>query len=266
MFSAITKNFHWSEPNTLATLHDRPWTGIRIAKTARKQGTRDVALLLLNNLTENRSMDVTDAFLKLREQILAYDNPNSDLERTGGLNIINTTDLAFFDAPQKSELFRLKALFLASLGLRSKSNQAFCHSVQICPSHARAWVSWGGLCSNLGALTEKQMEQAAAKSGTEASKVCITVSYHSYGSLGMSMIININPLLFFLQETRANTTKKVAQYLAQSMGCYFEAIHLDSHEWSRIHLPKCLLMLVKDGSSPGVLCQTMENRGSALTP
>lgn len=237
MFSAITKNFQWSEPNTLATLHDTPWTDIRIAKTARKQGTRDVALLLLNKLTGNRSMDVTDAFLKLREQILAYDNPNSDLERTGGLNLINTTNLAYFDAPQKSEIFRLKALFLASLGLRSKSNQAFCHSVQICPSHARAWVSWGGLCSNLGALTEKQMEQAAAKSGTEASK-----------------------------ETRANTAKKVAQYLAQSMGCYFEAIHLNSHEWSRIHLPKCLLMLVKDGSSPGVLCQTMENRGSALPP
>lgn len=171
MFSAITKNFHWSEPNTLITLHDRPWTGIRIAKTARKQGSRNVALMLLNDL-QTGTMDVTDAFLKLREQILAYDNPNSDLERTGGLNLINTTNLSFFDAPQKSELFRLKALFLASLGLRSKSNQAFCHSVQICPSHARAWVSWGGLCSNLGALTEKQMEQAAVKSGAEASKVC----------------------------------------------------------------------------------------------
>ena len=58
----------------------------------------------------------------------------------------------------------------------------------------------------------------------------------------------------------------MAQYLAQSMGCYFEAIHLNSHEWSRIHLPKSLLMLVKDGSTPGVLCQTMENRGSALPP
>ena len=50
------------------------------------------------------------------------------------------------------------------------------------------------------------------------------------------------------------------------MGCYFEAIQLDAHEWSRIHLPKCLLMLVKDGSSPGVLCQTLENRGAALPP
>ncbi|CAB9517671.1 PI3/PI4-kinase family protein C1F5.11c [Seminavis robusta] len=237
MFNAVTRNFHWSEPNTLATLHDKPWTAIRIAKTGRKQGERTVALQFLNKLTGNRSMDVNDAFHKLREQILIYDSAESDLERTGGLNLINTTNLSFFDAKQKSELFRLKAVFLASLGLRSKSNQAFCHSVQVCPSHARAWVSWGGLCSHLGALTEKQMEQTAAKSGSEPSK-----------------------------ETRANTAKKVAQYLAQSMGCYFEAIQLTTEDWARIHLPKCLLMLVKDGASPGVLCQTLENRGGELPP
>lgn len=27
MFNAITSNFNWSDPSTLATLHDRPWTG-----------------------------------------------------------------------------------------------------------------------------------------------------------------------------------------------------------------------------------------------
>ena len=109
----------------------------------------------------------------LREQILVYNNPENDMERTGGLNLINTTNLSFFDPPQKSELFRLKAIFLASLGGRSKSNQAYCHSVQICPSHAKGWVSWGKLCASLGALTEKQADQLQSKSGgsAEASKV-----------------------------------------------------------------------------------------------
>lgn len=130
------------------------------------------SLLLLNRLTDNRAMDVSDAYLKLREQILFYNNPDNELERTGGLNLINTTNLSFFDAQQKSELFRLKAIFLSSLRRTSKSNQAYCHSVQICPSHAKAWVSWGGLCSSLGSLTEKQAEQMAAKGGTpEALKV-----------------------------------------------------------------------------------------------
>ena len=108
-------------------------------------------------------MGVSDAYLKLREQILAYNNPESELERTGGLNLINTTNLSYFDASEKSELFRLKAMFLASLRRTSKSNQAYCHSVQICPTHSKAWVSWGGLCSSLGALTEKQADQLAKK-------------------------------------------------------------------------------------------------------
>ena len=75
--------------------------------------TKKTALLLLNRLTDSRAMDVSDAYLKLREQILAYNNPENELERTGGLNLINTTNLSFFDAPQKSELFRLKAIFLS---------------------------------------------------------------------------------------------------------------------------------------------------------
>lgn len=177
-------------------------------------------------------MDVSDVYLKLREQVLFYNNPESELERTGGLNLINTTNLSYFDQAQKAELFRLKAIFLASLRRTSKSNQAYCHSVQICPSHTKSWISWGGLCSSLGAMTEKQAEHA--KDNT--------------------------------QEARAALTKKVAQYLAQAMGCFMEAVQIDPSERSRIHLPKVLWMLTKDGLSPGVLCQTLENRGTKLPP
>ena len=116
-------------------------------------------------------MDVSDAFCKLREQILSYSD-GSELERSGGLNLINTTNLSFFDARQKSELFRLKAKFLTSLGQTSKANQAYCHAVQVCPSYSRAWVDWGGLCSSLGDMTEKQSKSlAASTSSKDANKV-----------------------------------------------------------------------------------------------
>ena len=128
-------------------------------------------------MTDAASMDVSDAYLKLREQILAYNNPESDLERTGGLNLINSSNLLYFDASQMSELFRLKAIFLSSLRRTSKSNQAYCHSVQICPRHSKAWISWGGLCSSLGTLTEKSAEQAATNGGSasESTKVRLQV-------------------------------------------------------------------------------------------
>ena len=44
MFNAITSNFKWSDPGTLATLHDQPWTAIRLATTARKQDLREVSV------------------------------------------------------------------------------------------------------------------------------------------------------------------------------------------------------------------------------
>lgn len=231
MFSSITSNFQWSEAGTLSTLHDRPWTVIRMAKTARKQGIRDVAMLSLNRICDN-SMDVSDAFSKLREQILALYNLESDLERTGGLNLVNTTNLGFFDVSQKSELFRLKAQFLSSLGGRSKANQAYCHAVQVCPTYAKAWISWGSLCSSLGRLAEKQQAEQKTDSAGD---------------------IKENP-----------NAKKVAQYMAQAMGCYLEAVSCDTDESCRIHLPKCLWMLAKDGAAPGVLSQTLESRGSTL--
>lgn len=43
IFSAITHNFQWSEPTALATLHDKPWTAIRMARAARKHKMKDVS-------------------------------------------------------------------------------------------------------------------------------------------------------------------------------------------------------------------------------
>ncbi len=224
-------------------------------------------MLLLNKITDSRAIDVSDAYLKLREQILAYNNSDNEVERTGGLNLINTTNLTFFDAPQTSELFRLKAMFLSSLRRTSKSNQAYCHSVQICPSHSKAWISWGGLCSSLGTLTEKQAEQLTSKSGSPAenSKVRNAIETPtSYSALELTTELYFLTLLS--QESKAAAAKKVAQYLAQAMGCYIEAVQIEPTEKARIHLPKCLWILTKDGSVPGVLCQTLESRGTKLQP
>lgn len=125
-----------------------------------------VSLLTLNNLTDC-AMDVSDAFSKLREQILSYEN-GTELERTGGLNLINTTNLSFFNSTQKAELFRLKANFLISLGGRSKANQTYCRAIQVEPKYSKAWVSWGRLCASLGYEIE---QEGRAKAREESNKV-----------------------------------------------------------------------------------------------
>lgn len=122
VYSAISSKFQWSDDGSLAEIHDRPWTSIQIAHVARKQGKKDVALMSLSKLTDC-AMDVNDAFLKLREQIMLYLHSKTSDELCGGLNLVNTTNLSFFDQAQKSEIFRLKASFLNSLGARAKASQ-----------------------------------------------------------------------------------------------------------------------------------------------
>lgn len=73
-----------------------------------------------------------DAFNKLREQIIiCHKQPR---EHRGGLNMINNTNLEFFNSKQKAELFRLKGVFLTSLGAKQEANNAYSHAVQVRPS------------------------------------------------------------------------------------------------------------------------------------
>ena len=70
-----------------------------------------------------------DAFNKLREQIIiCHKQPR---EHRGGLNMINNTNLEFFNSKQKAELFRLKGVFLTSLGAKQEANNAYSHAVQV---------------------------------------------------------------------------------------------------------------------------------------
>jgi transformation/transcription domain-associated protein len=112
------------------------------------------------------------------------------------------------------------------------SSQAYCQSLQICPSHAKSWLSWGHLCFSLAEITERQ-DSSSSTSGADPSK-------------------------------SSSVDKKAIQYYSQSMGCYFEAIRCGSHNWTLISIPRCLWLLRKDARSPGLLCQTFEMRSKLL--
>lgn len=225
IFNATAKNFSWTnDQNTIATLHDRPFACISLGRTARKQGLKEVAAFSLNSLTDC-AMDVDFAFLKLREQVVNYQHPSVE-SLEGGLNLVNSTNLGFFDSTQKSEMFRLKAFFYNALKEKPKSNQAYCHAVQISPTYARAWIDWGTLCASLSDDTRKQASDEKADS--------------------------------------KELTKKTGLYLVQAMGCFLEAVRCDPNEQSRDHIPYCLSMLANDGSTYGNLCRTFETRSAVL--
>lgn len=150
-FTSIMKNFYY-EDALRARLQDAPWTVIKLAQVARRQGLCNMALHVLGKLFRVSTMDVQDAFEKLREQILiCYNaagcedsNRSTDLDiATAGLNTINSTNLEWFSANQKSELFRLKGLFLSALGDNDQANIQFSRAMQIDNKHSKCWLSWG---------------------------------------------------------------------------------------------------------------------------
>lgn len=58
VFRIITSNFADVDPGLLASLHDTPWTMIKLAHTARKQGLTEVCLNSLSKLYSVATMDV----------------------------------------------------------------------------------------------------------------------------------------------------------------------------------------------------------------
>lgn len=58
MFRIITSNFAEVDPDLLASLHDTPWTMIKLAHVARKQGLTEVCLNSLSKLYSVATMDV----------------------------------------------------------------------------------------------------------------------------------------------------------------------------------------------------------------
>ena len=54
--------------------------------------------------------------------------------------MINNTNLEFFNSKQKAELFRLKGVFMTSLGAKQEANNAYSHAVQVCWKSPRLLV------------------------------------------------------------------------------------------------------------------------------
>jgi hypothetical protein len=136
IFDAVAKNFAWADPTTLSNLHDKSHAAITLGRIARKQALTEVSMFLMSDLPD-ANMSVENAFLKLREKIVTHQHSQDEAMLKGGLNLVNSTNLTFFDARQKAEFFRLKSCFFDALNDKSNAHKNYCHAVQLCPNYAR---------------------------------------------------------------------------------------------------------------------------------
>lgn len=121
--------------------HETAWIINRFAHVARKHELLDVCFTFLNRIYTLPNIEISEAFLKLREQARCHYQKPGDLQ--AGLEVINNTNLMYFSNPQKAEFFTLKGMFYARLGRNDEANGAFGHAVQMDMFQAKAWAAWG---------------------------------------------------------------------------------------------------------------------------
>jgi transformation/transcription domain-associated protein len=121
--------------------HETAWITNRFAHVARKHHLMDVCHNSLNKIYTLPNIEISEAFLKLREQARCYYQTPSELHM--GMDVINNTNLMYFSNPQKAEFYTLKAMFFTKLGSKDDANRAFASAVQMDMTLAKAWAEWG---------------------------------------------------------------------------------------------------------------------------
>lgn len=151
LFAGVSRIFRGGpDDSRLAAVTDGPWTTLQLVAAARRHGLLEVGLKASQSLQTLSTLDVTDAFSKVREQVLLCLSSNQSESTAGGLNIVNTTNLDFFCPDQRAEMFRLKGLCNKEMGHCTEALDCFSRSVQLGGGkRGRDWVSWGHLCYDI---------------------------------------------------------------------------------------------------------------------
>ncbi|GLT44576.1 hypothetical protein SLA2020_184620 [Shorea laevis] len=148
MYNAVIdafKDFGTSNPQ----LHhlgyrDKAWNVNKLARMARKQGLYDVCVTILEKMYGHSTMEVQEAFVKIREQAKAYLEMKGEL--ASGLNLINSTNLEYFTVKHKAEIFHLKGDFLLKLNDSEDANVAYSRAISLFKNLPKGWISWGNYC------------------------------------------------------------------------------------------------------------------------
>ncbi|KAG7584206.1 Protein kinase-like domain superfamily [Arabidopsis suecica] len=123
---------------------DKAWNVNKLARIARKQGLYDVCVQILEKMYGHSTMEVQEAFVKIREQAKAYLEMKG--ERASGLNLINSTNLEYFPDKIKAEIFRLKGDFHLKLNDTESANIAYSNAITLFKNLPKGWISWGSYC------------------------------------------------------------------------------------------------------------------------
>ncbi|CAL9045632.1 unnamed protein product [Musa banksii] len=134
---------------------DKAWNVNKLAHVARKQGLHDVCVKILDKMYGHSTMEVQEAFVKIREQAKAYLEMKGEL--TSGLNLINNTNLEYFPVKHKAEIFRIKGDFLLKMNDCENANLAYSNAISLFKHLPKGWISWGNYCDMIYKETRDEL-------------------------------------------------------------------------------------------------------------
>ncbi|KAI0053544.1 FAT-domain-containing protein [Auriscalpium vulgare] len=140
--------------------HETAWIINRFAHVARKHDLLDVCFTLLNKIYTLPNIEISEAFLKLREQARCHYQKPNDLQ--AGLEVINNTNLLYFSTSQKAEFYTLKGMFHARFSRKDDASQAFGQAVQLDMTQAKSWAEWGKFTDRMFKEVPNDMNHAGS--------------------------------------------------------------------------------------------------------
>ncbi|XP_045594313.1 transformation/transcription domain-associated protein isoform X4 [Procambarus clarkii] len=136
------------ENQSMLGVHASAQAIIHFGKIARKHNLSNVCLESLSRIHTIPSVPVVDCFQKIRQQVKCYHQMATATgmgknELQGGLEVIESTNLKFFNKDMTAEFYALKGMFLSQLGRSEEANKALSAAVQLHDTLVKAWALWG---------------------------------------------------------------------------------------------------------------------------
>ncbi|XP_047320592.1 transformation/transcription domain-associated protein-like [Impatiens glandulifera] len=124
---------------------DKAWNVNKLAHITRKHGLQDVCVTILEKMYGHSTMEVQEAFVKIREQAKAFLEMKGEI--SNGYALVNSTNLEYFPVKHKAEIFRLKGDFLLKLNDCESANNAYSQAISLFKNLPKGWISWGNYCN-----------------------------------------------------------------------------------------------------------------------
>ncbi|KAJ3373226.1 hypothetical protein HDU91_000939 [Kappamyces sp. JEL0680] len=121
--------------------HETAWIINRFANVARKHNLPSVCITSLSKIYTLPNIEIQEAFFKLREQAKCHKDVLG--EYAAGLDVINNTNLLYFNNSQKADFFTLRGTFFSKLNLHEDAVKQFSSAIQMDTNLGHAWSNFG---------------------------------------------------------------------------------------------------------------------------